>query len=76
MRNPGASTFGGQLLYGDHFPWLANPGNPAMSPHAVRKAATSHTVKNSGKVNIPHVKSVTRFETLVIFHTLVKCPNR
>ena len=26
-------------------PWLANPGNPAMSPHAVIGTATLHTVE-------------------------------
>ena len=25
------------------FPWLANPGNPAMSPHAEGRAGTCHT---------------------------------
>ena len=26
-------------------PWLANPGNPTMSPHAVRGTGTHHTVE-------------------------------
>jgi len=26
-------------------PWLANPGNTAMSPHAVRGTGTRHTVE-------------------------------
>ena len=44
LRHPGASTIGSQLL--DRLlTWLANPGNPAMSPHAVRGTGTRHTVK-------------------------------
>ena len=32
-------------------PWLGNPGNPAMSPHAAgKKAGTRHTENISGKV--------------------------
>ena len=31
-------------------PWLGNPGNPAMSPHAAgKKAGTCHTENISGK---------------------------
>ena len=31
-------------------PWLGNPGNPAMSPHAAgKKAGTRHTENFSGK---------------------------
>ena len=44
LKNPGASTTGSQLLDEDCSPWLANPGNPAMSPHAVRGTGTRHTV--------------------------------
>ena len=29
-KHPRASTIGSQLLDGHRFPWLANPGNPAM----------------------------------------------
>ena len=35
LRHPGASTVGSQLPDPWRLlPWLANPGNPAMSPHA------------------------------------------
>ena len=40
-RNPGASTNDSQLLGETDFfscvPWLANPGNPATSPHVGEK---------------------------------------
>ena len=39
LRHPGA-YYKWRLL-----PWLANPGNPAMSPHAVRGAGTHHTLE-------------------------------
>ena len=51
--NPGAYTIGSQLLaytIGSLLPWLANPGKPAMSPHAEGKTGTHHTEHlNSGK---------------------------
>ena len=51
LRHPGASTIGSQLTDGDRRPWLANPGNPAMSPHAEGESRhPSHwKKKNSGK---------------------------
>jgi len=30
-------------------PWLANPGKPAMSPHAEGRAGTHHTVRTVEK---------------------------
>ena len=45
LRYPGASTTGSQL------PWLANPGNPVMSPHVQgKKAGTCHTEQVSGNM--------------------------
>ena len=44
LRHKGASTIDRQLLHEDcSDPWLANPGNPAMSPHA--GTGTHHTVE-------------------------------
>ena len=40
-RYPGASTIGSQLL--DETRWLANPGNPAMSPYTEGNKGTCHT---------------------------------
>ena len=48
LRHPGASTVGSQLLDPWRLlPWLANPGNPAMSSHAEgeKKTGTCHTDK-------------------------------
>jgi len=48
LKHPGASTIGSQLLQCRWRPlaWLANPGNPAMSPHTEgEKIGTNHTDK-------------------------------
>ena len=41
-RHPGASTIGSYFLE-ETAPWLANPGIPAMSPHAEGKKGTCHS---------------------------------
>ena len=44
-----SSTIGSQLLDRECLPWLANPGNSAMSPHAGEGKRHPSQWKNSGK---------------------------
>ena len=45
LRHPGASTIWQPVPRWRLLPWLANPGNPAMSHHTVRGTGTCHTVE-------------------------------